>query len=222
MNVNWETIITSILSSTAFGALCLYIIRNYFLNTLRKDLENHKYSLQKEVIKSQIHASQSSEVYRKLFELIEISYGSTASNISAFQIVNDWKMANEEDVEKYLISRNAGNENIKNLTALFKSKDPSRANKLNEYIKVLNCGEAEIKYATAKNFIITNALYMTAEIEKNALEIVHSINSGNIAYSMYLQSGEYSMVKEEQKNDQEIRNKIDQLKDQIRSLLLPG
>lgn len=221
MNINVETVVASVLSSSIFGAMVLFIIKNYFLNTLRKDLENHKFSLQREVIKSQIHAQQSSETYKKIYELLEISYGATSANLSPLQMVSGWEMANEEDVEKYLIKRNASLDKITEIKTLFIQNDTNKAKKLNEYIRFLNSADAEIKHAEAKNFVLTNALYVTADLEKDFLDILNMISTGNTAYFLHVQGGPREMVNEEFRKDKDLRIKIDNLKNKIRLQILP-
>lgn len=216
-----ETILASVISSATVVGLFIFILKNYFLNELNKDLENHKYALQREVLKAQLVGSHSAEIYKKMYELIEISYGVVTKSLHPLQIVPDWATVGPDDVENYLIERKASVDSTVKIKEAFLQRESNRVELLNKVIKLLDSHDLSRKYQDAKNFVIANSLFIDQEVENKAHEILNRIHEGCIAFEMWAQYDDRESINKEFAKNKEIRQAIDDLKVSIKLVLMP-
>lgn len=218
---NLETVAASILSSSITVGVFIFILKNYFLNQLNKDLENHKFSLQREVIKAQLVSSHSADIYKRLFELIEIDYGTVMGKLSPLQLSTDWSTVGADDIEQYLIEREASLEAINEIPKLFKTKSINRIDELNKVIKLLDNHLLNKSHQDARNYLISNSLMIEQDVEELAFSILSKLQKGCTGFHMWAHHGNRELMTEAFNMKDEIRSDIDKLKLTMKSHLMP-
>lgn len=216
-----KTFLITTFSSSAITTAIIYITKNFFLNKLKKDLENHKHILEIQMVKIQLRSKEVMENYQLLFEKIEMSVGETLELVSPIKMVYDWAHANEIDVEKHLIKNSASDLKIQELKKMFRDNHPDKAKQLNKYIDELKLLNAHNLHREAKNFLIIKALYLNEEIEVLTHEILYLIIGEIIDYETYKETGDRSFYKRGTKDGTVLKNKTVQLKNLLRKELVP-
>ena len=221
MEFDWSAILTTILSSSAVSTAAFFILKHFYLNELKKDIENHKHLLQIDIIKAQLQSKEAINTYQELFQQLEVSYGAMANLVSPLRFKNSFQNYNDSDVENLLRENDATELKITEICDLFRNNDPNKANALNDYLEELKLHTSFNKQSEAKNFAITKALYLSEDIEEQVFKILKSISGCNISYQTGVNHGDRTLCTKAYQESEPIREEIDSLKKQMRNSLTP-
>lgn len=221
MQLDWGTLLTSVLSSAGFSGLVVYILRNWIIHEFKKDVENHKHILQIDIIKAQLQSKEVISTYQEMYEKIEVAFGATSKLVSMFRVVNNYSKCNENDIEKILVEYGATDLKTQQIKALFASNATNKVQAMNDYLEVLLLSKANEQQRETKNYIIIKALYLQDEIEKLGLEIVNKISGSIISYETGVSAGDMTLKRQAKQEADEIPEMIDELKSKMKNVLTP-
>lgn len=224
INLNWDTVYTSLTSSIAVTTVASLIFKGYLNNWFNKTLENHKSELllitekqkneyQKQLQDFSLFNTKRHEIYPHLFSLLIESQG-YISQLTGLRTEPDFTEYSSDNLNKYLEKKQLLNSKIREFVTLLEH-DSQLANKeIKKYLKIIEPQIANGKYSDAKNYYLLNELYLsntTSELVDKCLQAIGGLIIDTEYYYVYNERPDTSFSRQKQT--------IDQLVQEVKALM---
>lgn len=176
--MNWETILTSILSSLITSGLGHFYFKEVIKAKLKKDVDKeienlkHELDVKKEIVKNdlqrdayktQLMVTNIHQIYPELTQKVELAFG-TVGALQGVRFSTDFSQMNEEDLRSFMANKKFPKSKDDEILKLFQSDKKSAIKNLNDFLRDIEIQEARLNCVDANNFRIIKSIYCSDEV----------------------------------------------------------
>lgn len=207
--MTWETIVTTILTSTFTAGIITFVLKSIIGNWFTKSLEGYKNDLvitvesqknyfQKKLQDFSLFNTKKHEIYPHLYSLILQAEGQISS-LTGLRTIPDFKEYGSDDLRNFLESKSILKTKIEELVKLLNIDKELADREINKYLNIIEPQIAKQRFNEAKNYYLLHELYLTnscSELVDKALKTIGGLITDTEYYYLYKERPNISFIQQ--------------------------